>query len=57
MEETMKLIKRLTFAALLALSLTPVAHATSYEFDDLDEIMPTFGWEETEAGDEIMPTF
>jgi len=55
----MRLIKRLTFAALLALSLTPAAHATSYDFDDLDEIMPTFGWEETEGrpGDDLMPTW
>jgi len=53
----MKLIKRLAFAALLALSLTPAAHATSYDFDDLDEIMPTFGWEETEAVDDLVPTW
>jgi hypothetical protein len=55
----MKFIQRLTFAALLALSLTPVAHATSYDFDDLDEIMPTFGWEEQDGGpvDDLVPTW
>jgi hypothetical protein len=53
-----QLFKRLSLAALLALSLAPAAHAASYDFDDLDEIMPTFGWEETEGkGDDLMPTW
>jgi hypothetical protein len=50
----MKLFQKLALAALFALSFTPMAHASSF---DLDEIMPTFGWEEPEVIDEIMPTF
>lgn len=56
----MKLIQRLALASLFALALTPSVQAASYDFDDLDEIMPTFGWEETDGagkGDDLMPTW
>ena len=54
----MKLIQKLALAALFALSFAPAAHATSYDFDDLDEMVPTFGWEEAERiVDEQMPTW
>jgi hypothetical protein len=53
----MKLIQKLALASLFVLSFTPAAHATSYDFDDLDEIMPMFGWEEAAATvREQMPT-
>jgi hypothetical protein len=54
----MKIFKQLGVAALLALSLAPAAHAFPGDYDDLDEIMPTFGWEETEVEpDDLMPTW
>lgn len=51
----MRTLQKAALAFLLTAVLAPCAHA--YGAGDVDETIPTFGWNDPEDPDETIPTF